>query len=61
MMQGPVKVLQVMTLSLCFASPLLHNTFEKEYGSCKTQKGGGRGGMKCALAVCYIEISMYLS
>ena len=23
--------------------------------------GGGRGGMKCALAVCYIEISMYLS
>ena len=56
-MQGPVKVLQVMTLSLRFASPLLDNTFEK-YGSCKTHKGGG--GMKCALAVCYINISMYL-
>ena len=45
MMQGPVKVLQVMT-SLRFASPLLDNTFEK-YGSCKTHKGGGGGDEVC--------------
>ena len=56
MMQGPVKVLQVMT-SLRFASPLLDNTFENMVLARHTRGGGG---MKCALGVCYINISMYL-
>ena len=51
-------MLQVMKLSLAVFHLHIASRLKKNKVPARHSRGGG-GGLKCALVVCYIDVSMY--